>query len=464
MTAVRSHGWHEQAVNERVRLALWEPAESLSQKTGFVLLSSFLLLLFGRICDFYLTGMHLPLIISILCLVFAFAGGKVLTLFGTRAGILLLAFSAWLCLAVPTSFWRGGSVELLKDQWLKSLATFLLAGTLIVSARQCAQILRVLASALLIAAILALAFGTSRDGRLALLQGFYGSNELATGMVLGLVCWSFTIRNPAHSRLARILSLPCSALLLYVLVKTGSRAGLVALAIVLPFMYQRSKKSRVLGAALALAVVVGGFAFLPRITMARFRATFSDEAAQQGLDEKELEIRGMARGSAVSRWELLMTAIALTVENPVFGVGPGNFAGAENRRAVQLGKETGSWQDTHNTYLEISSEAGIPALLLFLCCMRNCWKELKAAEARYTNCTDLRSKEFVAIAFTLRAILVCYSIIFVFENLSYSPFFPALVGMTAAFSRASQHQIGSLSALPATGRIGSALVSSRDRP
>jgi O-antigen ligase len=62
-----------------------------------------------------------------------------------------------------------------------------------------------------------------------------------------------------------------------------------------------------------------------------------------------------ATGSAQERQELLIKSLKVTAEHPLFGIGPGNFAII-----------SGHWRVTHNTYTQLSSEGGIPALILYL--------------------------------------------------------------------------------------------------
>ena len=62
-----------------------------------------------------------------------------------------------------------------------------------------------------------------------------------------------------------------------------------------------------------------------------------------------------AYASTQDRQQLLWRSIEVTKEHPLFGVGPGNFA--------QL---SGNWHVAHNSFTQMSSEGGIPALI-FIC-------------------------------------------------------------------------------------------------
>lgn len=68
----------------------------------------------------------------------------------------------------------------------------------------------------------------------------------------------------------------------------------------------------------------------------------------------------MARGSTEERTELLKIGLRIAKDHPLFGVGLGAYPFANAQYAPEKGA-----RDTHNTYVNLAAEAGIPALLLF---------------------------------------------------------------------------------------------------
>jgi len=66
-------------------------------------------------------------------------------------------------------------------------------------------------------------------------------------------------------------------------------------------------------------------------------------------------------GSARERFALLQTAVRMIGNRPVLGVGLGAYAQANARYSPAVGQ-----RDTHNTYLNIAAETGLPGLVLFL--------------------------------------------------------------------------------------------------
>src|SRR2546427_9352704 len=106
----------------------------------------------------------------------------------------------------------------------------------------------------------------------------------------------------------------------------------------------------------------------------------------------------------------------VSLEHPLFGVGPGNF-----------GIVSGNWHETHNTYTQLSSEAGIAALILFLLIMRRGFINIREAKRL------VRGKpEEQLFATALGASFASFAVGSVFASAAYQ-FFPYfLVGYTSA--------------------------------
>jgi O-antigen ligase len=75
-------------------------------------------------------------------------------------------------------------------------------------------------------------------------------------------------------------------------------------------------------------------------------------------------------GSAEERFEIQRTAWRIFVDHPIFGVGFGMYRRANAKYAPSLGEK-----DTHNTYLNLAAETGLPGLIL--------WSTLAFSVLRY---------------------------------------------------------------------------------
>jgi O-antigen ligase len=113
-------------------------------------------------------------------------------------------------------------------------------------------------------------------------------------------------------------------------------------------------RGRLVAIGLVFAMIVA-VASAPGVFWQRMQTVWSDSAptTSDALS---------AQASEDQRRDALMASIQYTLEHPVFGLGLGNFGAA---RGTATGVSS-DWLGSHNTFTEISSEAGVPALLIFL--------------------------------------------------------------------------------------------------
>src|SRR5262249_19044038 len=111
----------------------------------------------------------------------------------------------------------------------------------------------------------------------------------------------------------------------------------------------------------------------------------------------------------------------LTLTHPIFGVGPGNFPAVTN-----------SWRVAHNTYTELSAEAGIPALLLFLYFLFLAFRNL--GKVRKTQ-GFVENKEIQLFTSAMWASLAAYLVGAMFSSTEYQMFPYFMVAYTTALYR-----------------------------
>jgi O-antigen ligase len=335
----------------------------------------------------------------------------------------LLVFQLWL--TVPMSpVWPGGAFYVTLD-FSKVLLIVLVIGVAVTTMVQLRRLIFVqVASVAAIAAVTLI----KKDlvlGRLAgAVHGIYeNSNELALILVLTLpLCIAFLLRTPSLWR--KGVWAAAAMLMVYETMLTGSRGGLLALlvcgAVCLREFGIRGKRFALILAAAGVAIVL--MLFAGDIVMDRFHAMFDDEATT--------EAARAAHGSAVQRQELFWKAVAMTAEHPVFGIGPGNFNIA-----------VGTWHDQHNSYTQMSSEGGMPALILYLLLL---WRAL--VNLRRTNRLASPDSEEALFAMALRGSLYGFMVGSFFSASAYQ-FFPYfLVGYSSALvgTVERQHEAGAI--------------------
>jgi O-antigen ligase len=72
-------------------------------------------------------------------------------------------------------------------------------------------------------------------------------------------------------------------------------------------------------------------------------------------DSVDTQMEETAHASYEERKLLMIKALGAIADYPILGVGVGNFA-----------EYSGMWKDVHASYLQIASEGGIPALIVYL--------------------------------------------------------------------------------------------------
>src|SRR6266699_5086917 len=183
----------------------------------------------------------------------------------------------------------------------------------------------------------------------------YGNpNDLAAHTILllgpALALWASSNRGSA----ARMIGLGGAALLTVVIVLTQSRGAFLALgAMALPSTIALARRRP--RAVVGLAAFVGVALYLAPASFWHRMQGLSKGTRVETIGEMDPE------GSARQRFAVLQAATRIIRDHPVVGVGFGAYELAQYRYNPSLG-----YLDTHNTYLNVLAETGVPGLVLFL--------------------------------------------------------------------------------------------------
>jgi O-antigen ligase len=130
-----------------------------------------------------------------------------------------------------------------------------------------------------------------------------------------------------------------------------------------------------------------------------------------------------AAASTEQRKELFIRSLEVTLQHPLFGVGPGNF--------VIL---SGAWLASHNAYTQMSSEGGVPALILYMLILWRAFVNVKWIKGRASG----RGNQMLASG--LCASLCAFLVGSFFASVAYDfvPYF--LVLYTTILYRISAHE------------------------
>jgi O-antigen ligase len=210
----------------------------------------------------------------------------------------------------------------------------------------------------------------------------------------------------------------------YLILGTASRGAAIALGcVVLYFLWHASPAQRLAAITVAPVGLVILLSILPQTLVQRIKS-FSDT---EGASEEALE-------SSRSREYVLRKSIEYTLHNPIFGLGPGQFANYEGTHNVVLGGH-GYWHSTHNCVTQASSEMGIPAALFmlggFFSTMRSFRRVYRSTKFR-PECRDIN-----VAALTLGMAFVGFFVAIIFLNFAYFFYTPAMAGVAIALERVS---------------------------
>ena len=413
---------------------------------AFPLLVFFLAAIFSGVLEKIplVNSLHILTIIGGLGLIVVALGGRLPVVLSTPIAKCLLLFTAWFIVCTPFSVFIGGSIALFLNYWSKAALSFVFVAGCVLTIEQCKTIYKTLGYSVGVLAIMALALRyVDQTGRLGLFGGRYeGPNDLAWTLVLGLSFLLFLLFR--GDRWQKILAALFSATILLALVKTGSRAGMIGLCMFAVFgFFQSSRSMRNRLAVVIPLLLVVLFVITPPEVRGRYITFFgSGDKDYRFIDPTTLSaeerLQATARGSAGARWTLLKDSIQLTLTHPLLGVGPGGFQAAQNELALSRGEPKGAWHVTHNTYTEISSEMGIPGLIIYLMFLYQCFKALDPIVRSRDSGRDW--EELRSLARSLRASLVVILTIAFFDSYGYDTNIPILAGLACALALIAQRK------------------------
>ena len=341
---------------------------------------------------------------------------------------MVLCLTAWFALGVPFAFWRGGSFTVLSQTWLRTvLIFFLLTQTLVTVSRIRKIIWAVLLSELIVscASIVQQANPELQEG--GRLSGvnmvFLGWNYFGITVSLTLPFLAFVYVSSKRSALRTSLLLAIAGSTVWMLLLTASRGGflnmLFSMMLTWWFVLRGSLRGRVVGVLCAVCLAIA-VATAPDVFWLRLRTIWdnSSSTANQMAESAEESTKG--------RGFLLAQSIKYSLQNPIFGVGLGNFP---EYNAAELHRSD-AWFETHNTFTELSSEAGIPALALFLALLFTLLRKMKALIVKLS--ADPANEELCLLVKAAFVSTLSFAFAGFFAHLAYEYLFYYVAGIAVA--------------------------------
>ncbi len=267
----------------------------------------------------------------------------------------LLLFGGAILATAPFSIWPGGALEVFTDSYLKIMIVFvLMMNTLTTTARLERLTWLILLCIGLIAALGVADYARGQNlvegGRLAgPVGGIFGNpNDLALNMVTFLPLAMVIAMSPRHSMMRRGTAALIAALMLATIVFTKSRGGMLGgVAVVIALSLMGGSVRRGFGAMTIIAVLIA-MPFMPQSFWDRMTTIVDQEQ-----DAKQYT------GSAEARQLVMWDGVNAFVENPITGVGAGQF------KNYNPPERKAKWLETHNVLIQVAAETGIVGLLAF---------------------------------------------------------------------------------------------------
>ena len=424
-------------LKQPVTIAAPPQVGATSWRPGIYLVVIYILITYARLPEIILLvtghGLRLGLISALLAILVLLLSGGLFRVFSSRIVQILMGFTAWLCVCTPFSVWHGGSFQQIVG-WSQSLISLILLAGCIDGLEQCRKAMYAMAVSVLTMELLSFALGTSQNrrdtGRFAFVSGtLANANDLATLLLIGLPFCLLVVRTRTGFSVLRVAGFLGLLIIPITVFRTGSRGGMLALAIMFAiYFFSLSALRRIPVAIAALLLAVGAVVFSHGSALERYKTIFVDTDRVYSGSAAEVS----AVESARSRKQLFLNSLRLTIEHPVFGVGPGMFPVADAAASEERDLPA-AWHETHNSFTQVSSEAGVLGFLLYTAAIVVCFSALRSVRKSALAHPELRSAG--DMAYYLRLSLLAFTITAVFASNAYAFYFPMVAGLCAALDR-----------------------------
>lgn len=412
------------------------------QSLGLAIVNIYLFIIISRVFDVALSGLRITMAFFFLSVIAALLTGNVAAAFRQKLPLLMIAMLGWVGLTGVLGRHPGGSAGVFQASLMSCVFAMCIVGVATTS-ETALRTLRTFAYATAAAAVLSFFFGTMESGRLSLYQGTYGDpNQFAMGLLMGLPMFAFMARS--KTGLAKFILYAAATVVFFSFLKAGSRGGAVGLVImVAAWFFQVSAKQKILVLTATSLILLCSVAILPEYLKTRY-LTFlqADEERASQLDETQQTLLNGDIGSTAGRLQLLTDGVVMTAQHPLFGVGPGQFP---MQRFDEKKKATGrnfGYFVTHNSYTQMSSETGIPGLVLLLAIVIVCFKRIGSVlRLRHSPAYRIPQHIFDA-GVCLRLSIVTLASCSFFLSVAYSQLFYLAAAMSCVYYAGVQNDLG----------------------
>lgn len=331
---------------------------------------------------------------------------------------ILAALTMWMILCVPGALRISTSFSVVFDNFLKTALMYVVIASCIRAVVDVERLALVyLSSAVLYTIVVMMRFdlGNGNDWRLGRLY-YYDANDFATYVVTAMP-FGVYFAHASKRLMGRMIAAGSLVVLTLGFVRSGSRGGFIALAAVSVFIVARYSAIQLRWRLSAAALVV-----LVLFT------TASDQYWQQmGTILSDSDYNRTQESGRLQIWS---RGMGYMLDNPLFGVGPGNFQAAEGTLSVLAERQQYGvgvrWNAPHDVFVQAGAEMGIPGLMLFVGLLASAFVTLRRSREDQSVAPDARAAQLTP---AVTASLLGFVVGSVFLSLAYAEMLYTLVAL-----------------------------------
>jgi probable O-glycosylation ligase (exosortase A-associated) len=284
-----------------------------------------------------------------------------------REVTIVICLVGWAILTIPRSYWPGGSLSVLTDQYLKAVVVFWLLGEVVNTVERLHTLmwtLSVLTIPLALSGLRSYAMSAFLDGsdRIAGYVGGMTSNPNDLALMLNIILpLTASLALCARRWTSRFFALALVGLSIATIVVTFSRAGFLAMAVICTlFLGKLAARGAwgLIGAIVAAAVLA--VVLLPSGYAQRLQTITNVDSDPTG--------------SSQERWTDTVAATEFLLKHPLTGAGLGMDILALNEM------RGATWLHVHDIYLHYGVDLGVPGLALFVALLATSIRSAKSVE------------------------------------------------------------------------------------
>jgi putative inorganic carbon (HCO3(-)) transporter len=340
-----------------------------------------------------------------------------------RPTALLLLLVGFALLSIPFSEWRRGSLDTFVELYAKSIIVFLVIANMIESEKRLEKMLAFTIACCCLLAVAGIRHFIAGEyyggGRIEGVGWGIASNPNDLALTLNLALpFAIGVLRVSERKLIKILCLSYIVLGVAAVICTFSRGGAIVLSVMYLMYIQKNYRKKRLKLLVPFGLLLICFLwFGPDGYMKRMSTIF--------------DFSEDTSGSAESREKGSLAAIAVMLEQPITGVGLG-------MNVLALNKKGFLWEETHNVYLELGSEIGVPGMITFVLLLLKLIKDVRKVQKSYADGKDVPQVAVLAEASEIS--LVGFAMAGFFHPVAYHFYFYYIAGFAVSITRIHENE------------------------